>query len=34
VRVDALVKAVVERFGRHDILALGASWSANAMSGC
>jgi 3-oxoacyl-[acyl-carrier protein] reductase len=33
-QVDGLVKAVVRRFGRLDILALAASWPANAKSGC
>jgi hypothetical protein len=33
-QVDGLVKAVVQRFGRLDILALAASWSVVAKSGC
>jgi hypothetical protein len=33
-RVDGLVKAVVQRFGCLDILALAASWSVIAKSGC
>jgi hypothetical protein len=33
-RVDGLVKAVVQRFGCLDILALAASWSEIAKSGC
>jgi len=32
-QVDGLVKAVVQRFGRLDILALSASWPANAKLG-
>jgi hypothetical protein len=32
-QVDGLVKAVVQRFGRLDILALAASWSVIAKSG-
>jgi NAD(P)-dependent dehydrogenase (short-subunit alcohol dehydrogenase family) len=31
-QVDELVKAVVPRFGRLDILALAASWPVNAKS--
>jgi NAD(P)-dependent dehydrogenase (short-subunit alcohol dehydrogenase family) len=33
-QVDGLVKAVRQRFGRLDILALAASWPVIAKSGC
>jgi hypothetical protein len=33
-QVDGLVKAVAQRLGRLDILALAASWSVIAKSGC
>jgi hypothetical protein len=33
-RVDGLVKAVVQRFGCLDILALAASWSVIAKPDC